>query len=60
MRDMTSDISALQEMSARLLTIAKTERRWNADALREHARDLDQIALELLLEGEFGADPQHG
>ncbi len=50
MTEMDGYAAALQDMSVSLLAIAATETRWDCEALRAYARDLDQIALELLIE----------
>ncbi len=42
--------SALEDMSRRFLRIAATENRWDSDTLRDHARALDRIAVELMIE----------
>ncbi len=42
--------SALEDMSRRFLQIAAAEPRWDSDALRDHARTLDRIAVELMIE----------
>ena len=42
--------SALEDMSRCFLRMAATENRWDGNALRDHARTLDRIAVELMIE----------
>ena len=50
MTRMDTYASTLQEMSRHFLTIAATEKRWDSEAIRDHARTLDKIAFELFVE----------
>ena len=44
--------SALEDMSRRFLRIAAVEGGWEREALREHARTLDRIAVDLIVADE--------
>ncbi len=50
MTPIETHISALQKLSRDLYTTAAKDRRWDGHKIRAHARTLDCIALDLLLE----------
>ena len=51
MTEMESHASTLRKLS-RALAVAARDNRWDADHLKAHARVLDQIAFELLIDDD--------